>query len=789
MSNLKPVIEDSFIGYAGAVLQNRALVDVRDGLKPSSRQIFYSMLLHKLTSDKPHKKTANAVGMAMADFYIHGDSSCEGIIMRAGQPFAMRYPLVEVKGNKGSLIESGNWAAMRYTESRLSKLMGHMFDDINKDTISEWRDSYDNTKQYPAVLPTKGFYNICNGTMGIAVGMASSVPQYNLKELNNALITLLKNPDCSFDIYCAPDFATGAILYNEKEVKDSMRDGYGAACKLRSVVDYNSKERCFEVTEIPYSVYTNTICKQLEEIIAPSADSKLENPGIERFNDLTGKEPLIKIYLTKTANPDKVLRYLYKNTSLQSYFGINFTMLDKGRFPKVFTWKEMLQAHIDHEKEVYCRGFEFDLNKIKARIHIIDGLLICLANIDEVIKTIKESASTVAAAIALQKNFLLDEVQANAVLDMKLGRLSHLEVKKLEDEREECLKDAEKIEKILNDTELFNQQLINGWEEVSKKFGDARRTKVINLDTKNDDEVVEQKSLQVYLTNKNNLYAHEVSSLYTQKRGGVGTKTKLGADEFIIASTDINTNEELLLFTTAGNYYHVPANQITINQMISPYALFSIKDNETICTIAPLKKKNGKKYILFLTKNGIGKKSEVSEYNIKKGNGNRAISLDEGDEITSIIFTNTDEKVGILTAQGNFLIIKESEIRETGRVTKGVHAIKLNEDDYVVSARAIPSTTTEIISITGNGYFKKTPIKEFTIQSKNTKGAKIQKFGQSDWIADFVPIENKSDLIIASTRSVIRLTTDDVPQLSRGAQGNKSIKLSEIDNIIKISLC
>ena len=315
MSKLKPIIEDSFIQYSGAVLQNRALVDVRYGLKPSSRQIFYSMLLNKLTSDKPYKKTANAVGMAMADFYIHGDSSCEGVIMRAGQPFAMRYPLIDVKGNAGSLIESGNWAAMRYTESRLSKISNLLFADINKDTIDEWRDSYDNTKQYPAVLPTKGYYNICNGTMGIGIGMACSVPQYNLKEMNQALEHLLLNPDCDFnEIYIAPDFATGAVLLNEDEVKESMKKGNGFACKLRSVVDYDKKENCFVVTETPYSVYTNTICGELENII-----NSEENPGVDRFNDLTGKTPLIKIYLTKKANPNKVLRYLYKNTSLQSH--------------------------------------------------------------------------------------------------------------------------------------------------------------------------------------------------------------------------------------------------------------------------------------------------------------------------------------------------------------------------------------------------------------------------------------------------------------------------------------
>ena len=430
MAELKQIVQDSFSQYTGAVLQSRALVDVRDGLKPSARQIFYSMLQHKLTSDNPHKKTANAVGMAMADYYIHGDSSCEGVIMRAGQNFAMRYPLVDVKGNAGSLIESGDWAAMRYTESRLSKLMGTMFKDIDKETIDEWRDNYDNTKQFPAVLPTKGFYNIVNGCQGIGVGLASSVPQYNLKELNNALIHLIDNPDCSFDeIYCAPDFATGAILYNEADVKESMKVGTGFACKLRSVVEFDTKERCFVVTEIPYSVYTNTICGQLEEIVNGE-----NNPGIERFNDLTGKTPLIKIYLTKKANPDSVLRYLYKNTSLQYHYGINFTMLDNGRFPRVFGWKEMLQSHIDHEKIVYKRGFEFDLNKIKNRIHIIDGLLICMASIEEVVQTIRSSTSTAAASVALQKNFLLDEQQAKAVLDMKLSRLAHLEVKKLEDE-------------------------------------------------------------------------------------------------------------------------------------------------------------------------------------------------------------------------------------------------------------------------------------------------------------------------------------------------------------------
>lgn len=795
MNNFKPIIEESFIGYAGAVIQSRALVDVRDCIKPSARQILYCMTTDKgsngYSSSKPHLATTGPVGDALKKgIYLHGDTSCLGIIMHAGQPFTMRYPLIDVRGNGGNQMKSGNWAAMRYTKVRFTSLGESLFKDVEKNTVDEWRDNVDETIQYPAVLPSKGFYNICNGTSGIAVGMASSIPQYNLKELNKALEHLLLNPDCPFEeIYCAPDFATGGILYNEEEVKESMKNGTGYACKLRSVVEYDAKERAFIVTEIPYGVYTNTICEQLNDIINENEKKKLINPGIERYNDLTPTFALIKIYLTRTANPEKVLKYLYKNTSLQDYFGINFTMLDKGRFPKVFTWKEMLQEHINHEKEVYRRGFEFDLRKVKERLHIVEALIKAYSMIDQVIQTIRAAENTQVANAELQKLLSIDEVQAKAILDLKLSKLSKLDVNKLNTENDELIKEKDRIEKILSDTNLFNQQLINGWREMAEKYGDERRTKIFNLSPKDDDEVVEQKSLQVYLTNKNNLFAYEVSSLYTQKRGGVGTKTKMAADEFVVASTKIETNEELLLFTTSGNYYHIPANCITLNQMISPYALFSIKDDETICTIAPLSKKNAKKYILFLTKKGIGKKSEVSEYNIKKGNGSRAISLDEGDEIADIIFTNPKDTIGILTAQGNFLMIKEDDIRETGRVTKGVHAIKLNEDDYVVSARSIPTTTKEILSITGNGYFKRTPLTEFVVQSKNTKGAKIQKFGQTDWTADFVPIEKKSDLIIASTRSVIRLTTDDVPQLSRGAQGNKSIKLSEVDNIIKISLC
>ena len=781
MAELKPIIEQSMTQYAGAVLQSRALVDVRDCLKPSARQIFFCMDKYKYTADKPFQPTAAAMGDAMKHFYIHGDSSCVGIIMRAGQTFAMRYPLVEVRGNAGTLLSSGNWAAERYTKARLSKLAAYLFNDIDKDTIDDWRDNYADNEQYPGVLPTKGFYNLVNGTSGIGIGMACSVPQYNLRELNNALIHLIDNPDCDFnEIYCAPDFATGAILYNESDVKESMKNGQGFACKLRSVVEFDSKERCFVVTEIPYGVYTNTICGQLEEIVNGE-----DNPGIERFNDLTGSTPLIKIYLAKKANPDRVLKYLYKNTFLQYHYGINFTMLDNGRFPRVFGWKEMLQSHIDHERLVYRRAFEFDLNKIKSRIHIIDGLLICMARIEEVIQTIRNSASSAAASVALQQNFLLDAAQAKAVLDMKLSRLAHLEVKKLENERAELQAKAEAIEKILNDEELFREEIKKGWREVASKFGDARRTKIINI-SKDDEEPTEVKSLQISMTNQNNIYLSETSTLYTQKRGGVGNKAKLGAGEYVIHSEQLESNEEVAFFTARGDFYHYPAAALTVGEKIAVEALFGIS-NERIVAIAAFNKRRASKNIVFFTKNGFVKKSELAEYNLKRSGSLKAINLDANDEIASILFIN-DEDVGIMTELGNFIRITTKDIRAIGRVAKGVHGIKLNDGDAVCCAYPIKSDSQYIVSVTTSGLFKKTPIAEFTVQGKNTKGAKIHKLTGNDYMADFMALGTETEILVASSQSCIKLSVNDIPTLSRVTQGAKAIKLSDTAKIVGISL-
>ena len=689
MADIKPIIENSFNQYAGAVLQSRALIDSRDCIKPSARQIFYSMVQRKLTHNKPHKKTANAVGMAMADYYIHGDASCEGVIMRAGQDFSMRYPLIDIKGNMGSLAESGNWAAGRYTESRTSAIMDSMFEDIEKHTIDDWRDNYDNTKQYPGVLPTKGYYNICNGSFGIGVGMSSSIPQFNLREVNEAMEKLLLNPDISDEeLVVMPDFATGAYLLNPSEVKESLKNGSGKACLLRSVIEYDNKENCLIVTEIPYSVYTNTICGELEEIL-----EKEDNPGIDRFNDLTGKTPLVKIYLNKGANIQSVLKYLYKNTSLQYWYSINLTMLENGRYPRLFTWKEALQSHINHEKIVYRRGFEFDKQKAEDRLHIVEGLLIARANIDEIIKIIKNAANPGNAKGALMVVFTLSDAQAQAILDMKLSRLTNLEVAKLEEEKNNLIKTIHKIGLILSNEKLFNDHIIKGWRAVSDNFGDERRTKItpqeetkreeikekdiIHMITKNGELIIEEPFKKMSLSTK--------SSPYYKKEILFGYKT-----------TNITTN---FLYNNMGQICKITP-EINDISIVCPIGAFNI-DN--------------KKYIIYVTKRGIVKKSLITEYNGFKKNIT-AGKIKDGDEVVYIGAVNEDDYLMILGTNGKVLKVKVSDFTTTGRNTIGVKGMGVE----VISATT--ANDKDLIVVFNNDKFKVTNCSDYSIGAKGGLG-------------------------------------------------------------------
>jgi len=753
MENMEQIIKDCMIQYSGAVLQSRALVDVRDCLKPSARQIFYCMYTDKFTSNKPFKKTLKAIGSA-ARMFIHGDSSCEGIIMRAGQPFAMRYPLIEVEGSEGNLTASGNWSAPRYTASRLSGISNYLFQDIEKNTISEWHDNYDDTEQYPTVLPSKSFYNIVNGTFGIGTGLAASIPQFNLIELNNILIKLLNNPDIPDDeLIIMPDFATGAILLNGNEVKESLKCGSGASCKLRSVINWSESERCLIVTEIPYGVYTNTICGELEQIIESE-----NNPGIERFNDLTGTEPLIKIYLNKKASYKEILSYLYKNTSLQYYFGINLTMLDNGRFPKVFTWKEALQAHIEHEKEVYRRGFEFDLAKIEHRIHIIDGLLICLAKIDEVISVIKNSSSTSAASLNLQRNFLLDEEQAKAVLAIKLASLAKLEVKKLEQEKINLTEEATRLKIILNNQKEFNQQLINGWNEVSKKFGDSRRTIVYN---NYEDEKPQKliKNLDIYI----NLH-----DKYIVKDKGK-QKIKVYKKDRIVYSMSLGIEDNFYLFTNVGKCYKVAMESFTEETEGDVAKKLSYEEGEhTIGCYNPFAQN---KYIFFVTKYGLIKKMETSEFlNIKKASS--VITLNEYDEVVTVLFGEGNEDIIIASKQGQAVHFALNDIVAYKRGGKGVAGMKLEPlVGEVADAALITSETAYIVTDTSDALIKRTPISEFPIQGRATKGRIAHKLNESEVLVEIYGLAADETMYYSENFGDIEV--ENIPEIGRDKKGAK----------------
>lgn len=771
MSDLKNVVSENFSRYAGNVILDRAICDVRDMLKPSARMLTYSQLhITKNIPSKPYVKSARVVGDALGHYYTHGDGACYATYMRMAKPFAMRYPLEDCQGNSGTITATGDEAASRYTELRLSKIGFLLFSDIDKNTILDWNDNFDETDTYPKVLSSKGFYNIVNGSTGIGVSLSASIPQFNLTEINNAMCHLIDDPN--YEISILPDFATGAILINPDQVLESLKIGSGFACKLRSVVEFDTKLRAFQVKELPYGVYTNTISEEIQKLVETQPDC-----GIDHINDGSGKYPDYYIYLTKKANLDKVLKLLYKETSLQSYFTINMTVLvDNGRRPQVMGLKEMLQAHIDHEKVVYRRGFEFDLKKIENRIHIIDGLLICLARIEEVVQTIKSSASTAAATLALCKNFLLDEVQAKAVLDMKLSRLAHLEVKKLEDERESLKKEADRINMILTNKELFNEELKNGWRETAKIFGDERRTKIVQL-AEEGTEPIEEKQLTISISNHAAVFGQESSSLYTQRRNGIGSKFKLDNGEYIISTLVGSNIDTMLYFNRQGDFFHKKLSDIILGEKTY------LATDQKIVAAALLSRKMEKRYVIFITKKGILKKSELSEYNLSRNVGATAIKLDEGDEIVSVLFVN-DEKIGISTTKGQFIIITTSDIRPIGRVARGVIGIKLNEGDEVCCAKSITSDTREIVSISQDGYAKRSSIGEFKLTGRATKGVKIQN---TDSLCGFLPISNVSDLLITSTNAQIRININDVPLLGRGAQGISAIKLSKNSKVINIS--
>lgn len=680
--SLDDVIDNSFGQYAGAVIQSRALVDVRDCVKPSTRQVLYCMFTDKFTHDKPFKKTLKAIGSCMR-LYIHGDASCEGIVMRSGQPFSMRYPLVEVEGSYGTLTETGNWAAPRYTASRLSQLSDYLLKETDKYTVDEWVDNYDDTEKYPRILSSLGFYNIVNGTSGIASGLASSVPQFNLKEVNAAMVYMLEHKDATFDdILCYPDFATGGTILNKDEVRESLKTGKGKGCIIRAKLEYDKKDNCIIVRELPYSVYTNTICNEIEKI----TNDEETNPGIVNLNDLTGENVCIKIYLSRSANPKEVATYLFDNTSLQKTYGINMTMLENGRYPKVFGWQEALTSHLKHEKQIYINMYKHQLDVLNYKLKITNGIIAAINKIDETVETIKSSSSIKEANEKLQAFLDIDEDQAKAILEIKLVRLAKLEVNKLIKDKENLESEIERIGSILNSNKLLKQEMIKRFNEVSEKFGDERRTKVVQK------EITKTKKANSSTSKENRNFVIAFNPLgYLQKV----SPSKYKSDGNLAFT--VSEDRKVALFSNKGRFFRIALSDIkecgSKDKGTAIGAIINLDNDEKIITIH-----NDvfvdKPYMFFVAEDGKVKKCEGKQFAGGTRNVKGSVAFKTDSKIVSIQETNGC--IVTLTSTKRQISFKADDVRASGIRSGGMCGIKLDDDDKIVSM-----TITEPQNFTG----------------------------------------------------------------------------------------
>lgn len=782
--DLKERIEKSFSTYAAMTIQHRAIVDARDFCKPAARMAFYSQYIDGLTYPKPHRKTHKSIVSAMDHFYVHGDASMLDLLAHQARKITMRYPIEDAIGNMGTYTFLNNCAAPRYTEMRLGELGVAMLDGIKKDCIERWFDNYDNTDKFPSVLPSLGFYNIVNGTVGIATGLSASIPQFNIKEVNEALIKLLWNPEISFDeIYCAPDFATGGTIINGKEVKASLKNGRGKSCIIRGSVEYDSDTNTLKITEVPYNVATSNIKKQVGAMFEDGTAN-----GIQRFEDSSEDIVDITVWLNKGANPSKVTKNLFKKTMLQYHFPINMTMLDNGTYPKVFGWKEALNAHLDHEKEVRRKIYEFDLDKINARIHIIDGFLIAIANIEEVVKIIKSSKNKIEAKRNLCYRYGFDDEQVEAILKLTLNRLCSLEIQSFNDEKTKLTNEKERIEKILATKELFYKEIEKDLRRIADKFGDERRTRIIDLDftsEEEDAEPVEKKELLIHFTNLGNIYTQESTTLLTTRRGTKGTKIKMANNEVVIDTLSDDNFSSLLVFTNKGQMYSMLTDNLPVNSKVNVNQLFEFEEGETITAATTTLRKKKSKYIIFVTKNGMIKKSLASEYEHKRGKSLKAINLKDDDEVLNVFFTESDN-VGLLSSVGNFINISTKEISAIGRASAGVKAMNLKDGETIIAAKPIKSSDKYLCSVSKEGIIKKAPIEDFSESGRATRGRKISEVKNGDSIVDFLTFEKDCDIIINTKRKTIKISTEELRTLSRDATGVKLTEIADNDSVIKI---
>ncbi len=796
--DLQKTMETSYIDYAMSVIASRALPDVRDGLKPVQRRVLYSMIELNNGPDKPHRKSARIVGDTMGKYHPHGDSSIYGALVNMAQPWSFRYPLVDGHGNFGS-VDGDGAAAMRYTEARLSKISMELLADINKDTV-DFVPNFDETEKEPSVLPSRYPNLLVNGTTGIAVGMATNIPPHNLREVINAIVKIIDNRiiddketeiDEILSIVKAPDFPTGGIILGTRGSEEAYRTGRGKV-RVRAVTDIetmaNGKTRII-VTELPYMVNKANLIQKIAELV------KLKKiDGITDLRDESDREGMrIVIELRRDVNANIILNLLFKHTQMQDTFGIIMLALVNNE-PKILNILDMLKAYIAHQEEVVTRRTRYDLNKAEERDHILQGLLIALDNIDEVIRIIRGSRSTQIAKESLMERFALTEVQAQAIVDMRLRALTGLEREKLENEHQELLTKIARLKEILADEKVLLGVIRTEIKEISDKFGDDRKSKIgyDAFDISMEDMIPNENTI-IAMSNLGYIKRMTIDNFKSQHRGGKGIKgMQTIEDDFIADLLMTTTHHYIMFFTNYGRVYRLKTYEIPegsrTSRGVAIVNILQLNPGEKISAIIPIKDYEENKNLFMVTKNGIVKKTNIVEYSNVRKNGLAAINLRDDDELIEVKITDKNTEIFLVTKYGMCIRFKETDVRATGRASMGVIGMSLGDGDEIVGMQ-LDHQGDSLLIVSENGMGKRTYLDEFTVQKRGGKGVKCYKITEkTGYLIGVKAVNDEHEIMMITTGGIIiQIPMEDVSTLGRITSGVKLINLDKGVTVAQIA--
>ena len=790
---INDIMRSSYIDYSMSVIVGRALPDVRDGLKPVHRRILYDMMELGVTPDKPHRKSARIVGDVLGKYHPHGDSSVYGAMVRLAQEWNIRYPLVDGHGNFGS-VDGDSAAAMRYTEARMTPFALQMLRDLNKDTV-DFQPNFDGDEKEPVVLPSRYPNLLVNGSNGIAVGMATSIPPHNLGDVIDAVVRMIDDENCDIedliDIIQAPDFPTGAQILGRSAAREAYRTGQGKI-KVRSKYEFEETSRGkmqIVFKEIPYQVNKARLIEKIAELVK---DKKIEH--ISDIRDESDRDGMrIVLELKKDANPQITLNRLFKHTQLQDTFSVIMIALVDGQ-PKMLNLYDMLDNYIQFQKEVVTRRTRYDLKKAEERAHILEGYIIALDNIDEVIRVIRSSYND--AKQKLMDRFSLSDVQAQAILDMRLARLQGLEREKIEAEYAELMEKINWYKAILSDEKILMGVIKGELLEIKEKFADERRTEIVADSSEIDEsDLIQEQQVAITLTHLGYIKRVAMDTYKTQKRGGKGiTGITTRENDFVKNMIITSTHDYLMFFTNTGKAHRLKAYEIPEAQRTArgtPAVNFlNLMQHERITAVIPISEFDPDKYLIAVTKKGTIKKTALEQFDTNRKSGLIAINLKDGDELIGIKQTSGTSNVIIVTKHGKSICFSEEDVRPMGRIAAGVRAIQLEEGDEVV-AMELAEKDEELLVVTQAGYGKRTPVKDYKIQARGGKGlltydkAKFKKTGEL--IGAMVVSENDEVMLINSDGIIIRIKAEEVSRLGRATQGVRIMKVAEDANIIAMA--